>query len=117
VGEAHVLHLPCTEGAVTDLALEFDVEAAVTPARSEQVIEVSVDGQVLEIWTFSRSDNRGVRRLLVPAELAGKRPAQGNAISIEFRPRSVKSVAEIAPGSADTRALGLGLHRIRLRGD
>jgi hypothetical protein len=115
VGEVHVLHVPGKADLKRDLELEFDVEAVITPARSDQVIEVFVGGEPLEVWTFSFAANRGVRSLSIPAVIARARASQNGSFSIEFRPRSVRSVAEIAPGSGDTRALGLGLHRIRLR--
>jgi len=114
VGDNHVLHLARPSGPPHDLELEFDVEAAVTPARSEQVVDVSVSGRILDSWTFSRARNRGVRRLRIPADLTSSRNSQDASLSIEFTPRSVRSVAEISPGSGDTRQLGLGLHRVRL---
>jgi hypothetical protein len=115
VGNAHVMDITKPATAKQDIELEFDVEAVLTAARSQQVVEVSVGGQTLEIWTFTIAMNRAARGLRVPADLAKPRSAQDGSFSIEFRPRSVKSVAEITPGSDDTRTLGLGLHAMRLR--
>jgi Macrocin-O-methyltransferase (TylF) len=113
VGDSHILHLAPPSDPTRDLDLEFDVEAALTAARSEQIVEVSQDGKVLEIWTFSRPKNRGIRRLRLSADLA-KSQRSFSTIRIEFRPQSVKGVSEINPGSSDHRSLGLGLHRVRL---
>jgi hypothetical protein len=115
VGDAHVLHLVTSSVPAHDLELEFDVNAAVTPIRPEQAVDVLVGGRTLDTWTFTNAVNRGIRRLRIPVGLASARASQGASFSIEFRPRSVKTVAEISPGSVDTRPLGLGLHRIRLR--
>jgi hypothetical protein len=115
VGDTHVMHLPRGLDCADDLELEFDVEAAITPARSEQVVEVSVSGRCLEEWTFTQAVNRDIRQLRIPADVATMRRSQDGSISIEFKPRSVKSVSLIKPHSRDSRPLGLGLHRIRLK--
>jgi hypothetical protein len=112
VGDHHVLHLPLRPGSTADTVLELDVEAALTPARSQQFVEVFLGEEPLDIWAFTLSDNRGVRRLRIPHASDGGRDE--TAIKIVFRPRSVISTADIAPGSTDTRPLGLGLHRIRM---
>jgi hypothetical protein len=114
IGDAHVMHLAQPQDREFDLDLEFDVEAALTPIRSEQVVDVLVGGQPLETWTFSKRENRAIRRLRVPALAANMQRSKTASINIEFRPRSVKSVAEINPGSSDNRQLGLGLHKLRL---
>lgn len=114
VGDIHVLHL-ARRDSVHDLDLEFDVEAVVTPTRSEQVVDISVGGHGLEVWTFNRAQNRGIRRLRIPVDLATPQRSHDASISIEFKPKSMKSVSQISPGSSDSRSLGLGLHRVRLR--
>ena len=115
VGDIHVLHLARNSDPTRDLDLEFDVEAVITPARNEQTVEVSVNGRPLDLWMFTHSTNRYIRRLRIPAHLATLQPSHDASISIEFRPQSVKSVSEISEGSSDSRSLGLGLHRFRLR--
>jgi hypothetical protein len=112
VGDEHILHMPLRPGSTADTLLELDVEAALTPARTQQFVEVFLGEEPLDVWAFTRSDNRGVRRLRIPAGLGAARGA--SAVAVVFRPRSVISTADIAPGSTDTRPLGLGLHRIRM---
>lgn len=114
VGPRHVLHLPCPSDPGNGLDLELDVSASVTPLRAEQIVDILVGGKSLDSWTFAIGANRGVRALHIPAALAAPPPTDEASITVEFCPRSVKYMSEVAPQSSDTRQLGLALHRIRL---
>jgi hypothetical protein len=114
VGDRHVLHLAPPADLRQALTLEFDVAAAVTPMRAEQVIDVSVRGQPADSWHFTLDKRRGVRTLRVPADVGPDGQPNESSFEIEFRPRSVRPTAEITSGSSDTRSLGLGLHQLRL---
>ena len=113
VGRGHVMHVTLPDGRrPPDLELEFDVAAALGPARSDQVVDVSVGGRELQTWTFTLADNRRVRGLRLPAIRLRSR---GTSVTIEFAPRSVLRASDVDPDCGDTRALGVGVHRMRWR--
>ncbi len=119
VGHGHVMHVAFPEGRPTpglELELEFDVAAAVGGACAERVVDVLVNGRVLQTWRFTLDDNRRVRGLRLPAKCIRSRRTRGTSVTIEFAPRSVVRACDVDPDCGDTRPLGVGVHRIRWRG-
>jgi hypothetical protein len=70
----------------------------------------------VESWTFTRPHNRGVRDVCVPRSLLPPPGPAGQKIDLAFRPHAVMPASELRAGSTDSRALGVGLHRLRLAG-
>jgi hypothetical protein len=114
VGDLHELHLPILSHSCSEAEIEFEVQAALTESRPEQVVDVSIEGRTLATWSFTLGKNRGIRRLSVPTGLIQSEVSLPRNLTIEFRPRSVVTVSEINVNSIDDRALGLGLRRLRL---
>jgi hypothetical protein len=114
VGAKHILHVAPPADLRHELTLELDVAAAVTPMRGEQIIDVSVRGQPVDSWEFTLESKRSVRTLRVSADIESDGQPNDASFEIEFRPRSVRPVSEITPGSSDIRSLGLGLHQLRM---
>jgi hypothetical protein len=90
------------------LKLDCDVHVVLIGPRKSQHVDVFAGGQLLETWEFTPNFNRAVRNLQVHV------PKKSASVMLEFRPHSVATPAELAPGNLDTRPLGLALHRLRL---
>lgn len=116
LGSRHVMHLALPGGRPPhDHELELDVWSAIGDAPGEQIIDVSVDGGVLQTWTFTREDNRRVRDLRIPEDRGRWRRTRATTVSIEFTPRTLVRPCDVDPKRGDSRPLGLGVHRMRWR--
>jgi hypothetical protein len=108
VGESHIFRLFPPIPSADHVDLEFDVHAALIGARRAQRIDVFADGQSLDVWEFTPDLNRAVRSLHMPVS------ADVERVTIEFRPHSITTPAELDASNPDTRPLGMALHRFRL---
>jgi len=114
VGESHTLLLPVPDDPAADLVLDLDVAAGLVQSRPDQTIDVVVLGETLATWRFTLQQNRGVRRLIIPATLIDSRNTGRPVVTITLHPHSVRRNCDFIPGSSDTRSVGLGLHRLRI---
>jgi hypothetical protein len=111
VGAAHAISLAPADPALAAFDLDLDLQASLLPGRARQTVEVTVGGRAVGTWVFTLEANRGVRTLRVAAgDRRGPQP-----VTIVLRPSSVLSPHQIDPAKADTRPLGVALHRLRLR--
>jgi hypothetical protein len=78
---------------------------------TEQMVRVTVgedhSAETLATWRFTQDANRGVRALKIPADA-------GPVMTISFRPAGSVRPSDHDPASADTRPLGVALHRVRI---
>jgi len=113
VGASHemALYLRAFPGA--PVRLELDVSASLAPARPTQAVTVLAGGQTLATWNFTAAGNRAPRSVVVPLSAIATGEWGAPVIRLEFRPQSVEPVDKLDPSRTDTRALGLGLHRLR----
>jgi hypothetical protein len=109
VGTSHSICL-APDVPVASFDIDLDVHAATPPMRAALEADVLLDGAPVARWSFTEAQNRGVRTLEVRREDAARTP-----VTIELRPASVLRPQEVNPASADTRPLGIALHRLRLR--
>ncbi len=114
VGDLHELDLVLPNSPLPGIELELEVQAALTPSRSEQTVAVFVAGEKVQTWTFNRANNRAVRRVTIPIALTGAAPHGQRCVMVQFKPSSVLSASDVNPASTDNRSLGLGLLRIRI---
>lgn len=117
VGEVHklLLHLPAPpEG---DIELDAEVHAALIGPRTSQLVDVCVNGQQVATWNFTLKDNREVRSVRIPSEVARAACAVATAslVTVEFRAYAVEAPREIAPDNAEARMLGVAFHRVRVK--
>lgn len=116
VGDAHVLELWFAEPGGDAIELEADVHAALLGKRRMQRVDVAVAGHRLAVWDFSLADNRAVRSVRIPAELAAPAAlAHVPSLAIEFRPHFCAAPCELDPDNPETRPLGMALHRLRCK--
>jgi hypothetical protein len=113
VGAAHTLNLYLEAPPVGDLQVEVDGAAAIVGTRKMQEIDVLVAGQHLATWQYTQEHNRGERSVTVPASAITAGEWGFPLLRLEFRPRSVATVAELDPARNDQRALGLALFGLR----
>ena len=94
-----------------DLEIDADVHAYLPEPQSLQEVEIVVGRSVLARWTFSAAENRGVRSVRIPHDVAANALSDANTwrFKIQFRPR------EVHPSAKDKRLLGMALHGVRLR--
>lgn len=113
IGAKHTLDIVMMEPPASDIVVEIEAAAAVMPARPRQEIDVHVGGRLLQTMTFSTTRNRAKHSIRIPVGEARVGESGCSTLRLEFRPRHVVPVNELAPSSPDTRALGLGLFGIR----
>jgi len=93
------------------LLLELDCSAALPGPVSEQSVAVTASSPGGEaaslVWHFTRENNRSIRRLTLPSSV-------GSAIKISIAPDKPIRPSSYNPASADTRELGVALHRMRV---
>lgn len=99
------LLIPLPPGASPPLDITLQAHALVTLAHPLQSVEVSVNGRLVQIWEF-RKTNAQTLRLRVEQFPDGQ-------VVLGFRVRRPASPAELALGN-DPRALGLGLQGLTL---
>jgi len=110
IGPVHALRLFYPAAPAEHATIEADVSAAMPGARERQQVDVFAAGQHLASWEFTPAQNRGIRRLHIPAALIA---ASLPLLTLEFRPRLVESPADVEPGHKDDRPLGMAINRIR----
>lgn len=108
VGKQHVLRLYPPLPPSDFVNLDCDVHVVLSGPRKSQWVDVFAGTRLLETWEFTPDFNRAVRNLKVPI------PKKTDSVTLEFRPHSVATPAELDPGNLDTRPLGLALHRLRI---
>ncbi len=113
VGPRHLLELAFEDWPGADVVLEADVATALVGTRQAQSIDIVIDGQPCATWHFSRDNNRGIRRLRIPASSISR--GDYPTVVIEFRPNSAIPMKELDPATTEPRPLGLGLHSLRRR--
>jgi hypothetical protein len=114
VGKSHELTLYLSNPAEGLLELELDCEAVLLGRRKKQEIEVCSDGKTLDVWTFTRDNNRAIRSVRLPVSGPADGPDLPNIV-VEFRPKFTESPSELDSSLKDDRKLGLGLRRLRQR--
>jgi hypothetical protein len=117
VGEVHELHIFLAGPPTGAVIIDAVVSVALKTPDASQPVDLFIGDHLLTTWEFTRSLNRCVRTVEIPAaivaaEAAGSAPPK---LTIEFRPRCVVRAKEIDPTTPDNRALGLALYRIRKR--
>jgi Macrocin-O-methyltransferase (TylF) len=114
IGESHVLKMNLAAPPSGDLLVEADVVAVLIGERETQTIDVVLGQDIVATWHFSKEDNRAVRQFRVPlAHVANE--AGFPVVTVAFRPKSWQSPAELDPEVPDTRAIGMGLYKLRYR--
>ena len=114
-GPSHVLGLLPTQRPMSGIEFAAETMVVLTPGRREQgTVGVLVDGELLDVWEYDLSHNRGVRKVVIPREKITLR--QGIPfLDLEFRPSAWDSPYDLDPNIPDVRPLGLGLVRFRQR--
>ena len=110
VGSVHRIELKTDTTTVNPIAVDMDVHAFVWDETNGRKFDVLVNGKLVTQATFTNAQNFrtcSVENILVDAERG--------AVMIEFRPREVAIPKELLQSSEETRALGIALHRLRIR--
>ncbi len=112
-GEIHELHLVIPGDAAGEIELQADVHVALVGSRTSQEVDVLLDGEGYAKWTFTRSNNRGVRSVRLPVPAANSQRDGMRAMKVVFRPASVAAPVDLDPSMTERRPVGLALHRVR----
>jgi Macrocin-O-methyltransferase (TylF) len=113
IGESHELHLVISAQAADELELEVDVHAALVGTRTEQRVEVWLDGENCGEWIFTQTGNRGIRSVRLRLPTTELQRAGLREMKVVFRPASVGAPVDLDPSSSERRPLGVALHRVR----
>jgi Macrocin-O-methyltransferase (TylF) len=113
VGPSHRLNLYLDKAPAGPVRVDFNVAAALVGSRISQTVDVFAGEQRLATWDFKEQQNRGERSVLVPADAVLPGSSGYVVIALEFRPRSVVPVNQLAPDRNDDRALGIALFAVR----
>jgi hypothetical protein len=113
VGPRHDLRLHVPERPKSDLLLDVDVHAPLAGDYNEHWVDVSVEGRDTATLVFTTVENRGTRSIQISRDVIPEGTAP--TIIVTFRPRHTVQPITYNQGGGDVRALGLALHRIRLR--
>jgi hypothetical protein len=104
VGASHALALGPSAGPVR---LEVDCATAMLGPTEWQAVTISAGGKALDVWQFTRAQNRAIRSVTIPASKKGA--------TVVFHPSEpLLRPCDHEAGSTDDRALGLAVHRVRL---
>ncbi len=115
-GKSHTMNLIIPFRPVSDIRVIFEVDALLLGKQASQVVAVFIDGAEATTWTFTPEVSRGEREVLIPlASLQsasdGSAPAE---LLLEFRPDVFERPNVLDPLNADTRQLGLALHKFKI---
>jgi hypothetical protein len=113
VGPSHIIDLYMDTAPQQDVQIGMEVAAALLGSRTMQDIDVFAGGRLLTTWNFSGENNRAERTLTVPATAVISGDWKFPVIRLEFRPRSVATIAELDPAMRDDRAVGIALFKLR----
>ena len=112
IGDVHEFRVMLPNDQVRWLELEVEANAVILGDRMLQQIDVVVAGTVVATWEFTQGTNLAQRQALIPVEITAHRGIP--LFAFEFRPRDIRTPAELDSRQVDDRALGLGLHRVRI---
>jgi hypothetical protein len=110
VGPSHQIKLMTHSFRGDTLAVDVDVHAFVWDEIAGRVVDVFVNGQLHATHTFTVA-HHFASLSLTPLLASG----ENGSLMIDFRPRLVASPNDLSPSAEDKRALGIALHRIRIR--
>ena len=99
------LQIPLPSGTTPPLDIALRAHALITPEHPSQSVEVSVNGQLSQVWEFRQTDAQTLR-------LRAEQFPDGQVL-LSFRVRRPASPAALGL-SADQRALGIGLHGLTI---
>ena len=109
IGAAHTLSFRPPAGTRGDLVLELDVAAVIGGTQTAQSVEVWVGETQAGRFVFTAAENRGIRRVPIPAAaLAARR------VAVTFRPQTCLSPRALGAHDSDDRPLGMAVHRVRV---
>ena len=113
VGARHELVLCTSRPPPVAAQLETNVHTLLGGPAPDRIIDVFAAGAPCAEWHFDADHNHAERSAPIPAEAFLPVAPGVFAATVEFRPRILLAPCDIEPGHADTRSLGLALHRIR----
>jgi hypothetical protein len=105
--DENVSSLEFTMAPELEANLEFDVEALIGGTQSEVLAEVRVNGVITDTWSFTQTNNRGIRSVGLPAT------SDGRSV-VELRVNSRASALSLGVGP-DRRKVGLSLFKVEVR--
>lgn len=115
-GKRHTMELIIPFRPVSDIRVIFDVDALLLGKQTSQAVTVFIGGTEVSKWTFSPEVSRGEREVLIPLG-ALQMASDGSApatLALEFAPEVFERPSVLDPSNADTRQLGLALHRFKI---
>jgi hypothetical protein len=115
LGHSHILNLYMKHAPTGDLAVDFDVAAALVGRRKTQEVDVLVGGEIQTTWFFSPGQNRSQRNVIVSRAAFEEGDWGYPVLRLELRPRDVEPTKELDPTSSDPRSLGVALFALRHR--
>jgi hypothetical protein len=92
------------------IAVDIDLHAFAWDEHAERQIDVSANGHLFSLLSVTKAKNFASLSL-EPLQAAD---AKG-LLTIEFRPRKVVVPKDVITTMEETRTLGVGLHRLRVR--
>ncbi len=115
-GNSHTMKLIIPFRPVSDIRVIFEVDALLLGKQISQTVAVFIDGAEATIWTFAPEASRGEREILIPLDHVqrandGSVPAE---LLLELRPEVSERPSVLDPANADTRHLGLALHKFKI---
>lgn len=113
IGQSHELFLHLSSMPSNDIIFEAEVQVPLIVAGQTRSVEVGTDGWSLDTWRFTSDDARGIRTVRIPASAFRATAGDPAVARLEFRPSHVVVPQEVTGTSGDTRALGMGVLRIR----
>jgi SAM-dependent methyltransferase len=115
VGDMHEINIYLPEPFIDDIVVDADVHVLLREPHVTQTVDVFVGDRKLAVWKFTESMNRGVRSVRIPTAIGAATEMGLPLVTLTFRPDCVLKPIDLDPTTADRRALGLALHRLRKR--
>jgi Macrocin-O-methyltransferase (TylF) len=109
VGASHQITLRADGAASQSIVVDLDLHAFVWEEADGRQFDILVNGQASLQPKFTAAQNRQI------VSLENVHPADDGLLIIEIRPRKVAVPKDVKPSNAETRTLGVALHRVRVR--